>query len=112
MAEDDVVFRYTNEQAIADGIKVRLGPRLFATTNLCITLAPSDDPDQPFDVAALAPQVERVLELFNAGTYADPPEADRYGEADRGLALYDVDGIRVWAIEDGDGLTLLLPEDY
>jgi hypothetical protein len=111
-ADDAVIFRYTNEQAIADGIKVVLGDRLFATTNLAVTLAPSDDPDVVFDAGVLRAKLARLLKCFNEGVYADPSEADQYKEADASLALYDVDGVRVWAILDGEGLTLLLPEDY
>jgi len=111
--DDDVISRYTNQQAIEDGIKIDLGPHLFATTNLCRTLAPTDkvftDDGTPmeWDAWELDGYVETILARYNAKDYGDGDDVDEY------LAVYhNINGHTVWAILDGDGLTLLLPEDY
>jgi hypothetical protein len=39
--EDNIIIRYTEEEAEADGLKLRLGPHLFCTTNLARRLAAS-----------------------------------------------------------------------
>jgi hypothetical protein len=120
--KEEPIFVYTSEQAVEDGIKIKLGDRLYATTNLAVRLAPPTvldiRLDIPFHPDTLRAKVTRILNLYNAGIYADPPTADEAGEADASLALYEVpDEItgtteRVWAIQDGEGLHLILPEDY
>jgi diketogulonate reductase-like aldo/keto reductase len=35
---DNLIYSYTNEQAVEDGIKIRLGENLFITTGLAETL--------------------------------------------------------------------------
>ena len=98
MEDFDVIYAYTNDQAIDDGIKVKLGSNLYATTNAVERVGESG--------------INEVLEAYNAGIYAQPASADQYGEADQYFALYETQGERVWAILDGEGLHIILPEDY
>ena len=104
-----VLFNYTNEQAIEDGIKLQLGPNLFITTNCATTLVPDYEDNLPLLLNLVS---EQILFHYNAGVYDYPEGTDRYGEADQYMSLYKVRGEVVWAILDGDGLTILLPEDY
>ena len=110
--DDNIISRYTNQQAIDDGFKVQLGERLFATTNLCIRLAPAGRPDVAFNFEKLHAIVETILAKYNQKVYAEPPDADPYGEANHYFAVYRRENENVWAILDGDGLHLILPEDY
>jgi len=107
----DVISSYSTQQAIEDGIKIDLGPRLFATTNLCRTLAPTDevfsDDGTPmeWDAHVLDRYITPILDRYNSGDYG-------MGDVDAFFAIYETNGHIVWAILDYDGLTLLLPEDY
>lgn len=110
--DDDLVSVYTNEQAIEDGIKIRVGPNLYATTALAVAVAPNDEDGGPvFDLAALAAFVEKVLYRYNRGDYGKRADG-ALGDVDSLFAVYTIDDQKVWAILDGDGLTLLRPEDY
>lgn len=111
---DNVVSIYTNDQAIADGIKVQMGDRLFVTTALAIELAPvpddttitDNDTGEPvlFDPRVLLAHIATVLDRYNAGDYGETGTWK--------FATYIVADRDVWAIVDGDGMTLLRPEDY
>lgn len=117
----EVIFRYTNEQAIEDGIKVQIGPRVFATTNCMramyaaneLTNWPDEAPEKhdPRNQAVWQ-QVSRVLHDYNAGHYCDEGASEYPEECERGFACYLCFGVRVWAIEDGEGLHLILPSDH
>ena len=115
MSDKDVtVFTYTNEQAIADGIKIRMGERVFCTTNLWNRLLESvpDDFEEDEHPLWVMAKLNVLVKKFNAGTYYDPGATKYPEECNCGLACYLVGKERVWAIEDGDGLHLILPSDY
>jgi len=127
-ADETVIVTYTEEQAIADGIKLQLGPRLFCTTNLARRLAPSPfqlhpqpqaDPQAPpasshgYDLDTLRRKViGPLLRRYCAGVFCDPGATNYPEEADHLFACYLVGTERVWAILDGVGLHFILPEDY
>lgn len=124
-----VISEYTTEQAVDDGILMRLGTsgKLLCTTNFAHTVVGG-----ALEAEGSADRLRRVVSAivseYTAGNYACPKRADKHGEADAALAVYLVDGekfclldegatseteIVVWAIGPGDGsLTLMLPEDY
>jgi hypothetical protein len=101
-----VIFTYTNDQAIDDGIKMQIGPNLYATTNLFSQVQPDED------IVMFVLKVRALLEDYNAGVYFHDGATDYPEESDRFFASYLLDGLKVWAILDADGLHLLLPEDY
>ena len=107
----EVISVYTNEQAIEDGIKVRLFPGCTITRNALDTLVPDAIVDDVLDnhkvVAVLGP----IMKAYDAGTYCDD-SADYPEECDQYHAVYSVNGQAVWLMLDGDGMTILLPEDY
>lgn len=124
-----IISTYTHADAVRDGIQLQIGPQLWVTTAWARKVAAmipdaaappmtmrgnGDEVEIPRDIDAfeLQAMASMVVEWFNKGIYAWPESADVHGEADRGLALYDVKGVRTWAIEDGSGLTILLPSDY
>jgi hypothetical protein len=109
----NIIFRYTEEEAEADGIKLRLGTHLFCTTNLARRLAPSAANKDGFDRERLVSHViEPLLERWHNGIFCDPGASEYPEEADKDFAMYLVGSERVWAIVDGDGLHFILPEDY
>jgi hypothetical protein len=111
--EDNIIYRYTEEQAEADGIKIRLGPYLFCTTNLAQRLAPSATNDNGIDHEHLISRViAPLLQRWHNGIYYDSGATEYPEEADKNFAMYLVGSERVWAIADGDGLHFILPEDY
>lgn len=85
----EVISVYTDEDAIRDGIKVRIAPNVTITTNLLQQL------------------VKPLVDKYDA----------REDKDDLMVTIHAVVtpasvGIPVWLIEDGNGLTLLAPEDY
>ena len=108
--EDAVVISvYTNDQAVDDGLKVKIANRTYITTNLARQLFP--DYEEDFQGLLTLVQDE-ILKHYNAGVFAYPADTDPHKEADRYFAYYRVGSIKVWAIVDGDGLHLISPEDY
>lgn len=111
-----IISSYTNEQAIEDGIKVKILdgengiPDVFATTNCLETVTPGVITDEGLNLAALAPFLP-AFKLYQDGTYHDDT-ADHPEECTGQFAVYSVNGHTVWFMLDGDGMTLLLPEDY
>jgi hypothetical protein len=83
--------------------------------------------ERDIDGAVLRQIVSSIVSEYVAAAYAVPKRADRYGEADAGLASYLVrpgrglvdegaapseEEVKVWAIGDLEGLHILLPADY
>lgn len=108
--EWDVIFRYSNEQAVADGVKIALAPRLYCTTNLALRLAP--ELGGGIDRLRLAFLVDTWLDMRRIGIYCTPDATRHPEETSAKFLVYEVDGQVVWGIEDGEGLHFILPEDY
>jgi len=101
----EVIHSYTAAEAVADGILVDLGSlgsiKVYATAN-CFHRAGLDNPLQRKGV---------VLEAVEALNKTDPEDSEcmRLRVLHNGKAAdYDC----LWAILDGQGLTLMFPEDY
>ena len=108
MKEEDfgpVISTYTTDEAISDGTLVRLGSvgvtPVFATRN-CFERAGLDNALQRRGV---------VLEAVEALRRPDPED-----DGDRKLRVLHkgiaADYECLWAILDGQGITLMFPEDY
>lgn len=101
----EVISVYTTEQALEDGVLVKLGTvsgvPVLATTN-CFYKAGLDNPLQRHGV---------VLEAVQALNKPDP-EDDGFRKLrvlHKGKAVdYDC----LWVIQDAQGITIMLPEDY
>ena len=101
----EVISTYTADQAVEDGILVRAGRcgavPVFITTN-CFFKAGLDNPLQRHGV---------VLEAIEALKKPNP-EDDGYRKLrvlHKGRA---VDYECLWVIHDGQGITIMFPEDY
>ena len=107
MAKDEVVvFAYSTEQAVEDGDLVRLARigkvPIFVTAN-CFDRLGFGDPVWSKRV------VEQALVALDTADREDTP-----GRKLRELDVQREGGPchRIWAILDGQGITLLFPEDY
>lgn len=95
---DDIISRYTQEQAIEDGILVKVGtcarlPVVF-TTNLFYD--GYEEKDKRIEL------VKRGLEMLKQ---PDKEDTDY-------MKLRVIEKDKIWVILDGDGITFLKPEDY
>lgn len=95
---DEIISRYTQEQAIEDGILVKVGscgklPVIF-TTNLFY-----DGYEEQ----------EKRIELVKKGLemLKQPDKEDT-----NYMKLRVIEKDKIWVILDGDGITFLKPEDY
>lgn len=115
MMDFEVISTYTKAQAVEDGqqVKVEDQPLLDALgikgdVYITSTLWLSVDTDDEYT------RVQNLAGLLGAASYSfrrgDPMDLMRtdilYVPGDGGV------GIRVWGVIDGDGVTLMLPEDY
>lgn len=110
-----VIFAYTEEQAIDDGVLVRIASNVIATTNLACTLAPDENSAGGIDLATLWGKVLPVITRYYAGDYHDAGATEYPDECDAGLACYLIDNRRVWIMPSYPGseqVTIMFPEDY
>jgi hypothetical protein len=107
-----VIHTYTAEDAINDGLHVRLSRNVTATTNLAHTLAPDG---HDFHLGTLFDKVLPIIGRYYAGDYVDAGATDYPDECDRGLACYLIDGHKVWIMPQHPqtaDIIIMLPEDY
>ncbi len=95
---DDIISRYTQEQAIEDGILVKVGtygklPVVF-TTNLFYD--GYEEKEKRIEL------VKKGLEMLKQ---PDKEDTDY-------MKLRVIEKDKIWVILDGDGITFLKPEDY
>jgi len=95
---DDIIYRYTQEQAIEDGILVKVGtcgklPVIF-TSNLFHD--GYEDKEKRIEL------VKKGLELLRQ---PDKEDTDY-------MKLRVIEKRRIWVVLDGNGITFLKPEDY
>lgn len=110
-----VIHSYTAEDAIEDGLHVRLAANLTCTTNLACTLASDEDSPSGFSLARLWDALFQKVSAYYAGTYYDEGATEYPDECDSGLACYLIDGHKVWIMPTYPGSTsviAMLPEDY
>ncbi|MFA5127789.1 MAG: hypothetical protein WC457_02165 [Patescibacteria group bacterium] len=110
----EIVHTYTREQAIEDGVLVETGTAIvpsvkgIAAVSVCITVncyatAHLDDDGRR----------ARVVELALAALFNKPDREDTPYMRLRVLKENLPAGCpTIWAILDGDGITVMLPEDY
>lgn len=95
---DEIIYSYTQEQAIEDGILVKVGacgkvPVIF-TTNLFY--------DGYEDREKRVELVKKGLEMLKQ---PDKEDTDY-------MKLRVIEKDKIWVILDGNGITFLKPEDY
>jgi hypothetical protein len=110
--DSTIIDRYTAENAVADGVNIRIAERLYCTTDLARRLAPSADTETGFDPERLMCLMACFVNKRREKIYFDPGATAYPEETCREFVTYLVGSHKVWGIEDGDGLTFLLPEDY
>jgi hypothetical protein len=94
----DIVARYTRQQAVADGLLVEIlrfnGKPVMATSHIAEELGFAELRaiwnEFRFWDAAVKPMLPAEEQVFSTGA----------------------NGKRVWVIEDGEGFTIMYPEDY
>jgi hypothetical protein len=104
VSEDTMIYEYTLQQAIADGVLVEVfknrwqqlthGKPIVATAHL-------------FDAVSLAALLEIWNEyvLWRKNIMPTLPEAEQ-------MFTTIMNGKKIWLIEDGQAFTMLYPEDY
>ena len=102
---DEVISKYSREQAVEDGVIIELGAvgkvPVLATSN-CFHKAGLDNPLQRRGV---------VLEALEALKRHDSEDSAGYKlrVLHKGIAAdYDC----LWVVYDGEAVTIMLPEDY
>ena len=110
-----IVHSYTEDDAINDGLHVRLAGNITATTNLVTTIAPDNMSETGFDLRTLWSKILPKVLAYFSGTYYDEGATDYPDECDKGLACYLIDLHKVWIMPTypgSDRIILMLPEDY
>jgi hypothetical protein len=110
--DSNTIYSYTAEDAVEDGFKIEFGPGLYCTLNLARRLAPSADTQAGFDPERLNVLMAYFVTRRRQKIFFDPGATDYPEETGREFVTYLVGSERVWGIEDGEGLTFLLPEDH
>lgn len=108
MEDWTIISAYTSDQAVEDGIKIKLAPGLYITTNALMQLSPvaaGADDDFTRNVC-VAEVLGDAMRRYDAGDYGEGEDVDQH------FAVYTVNGMKVWFILDGEGMHILLPEDY
>lgn len=106
------IYVYTSDDAIEDGLHIKLSENFNVTSNLAHTLAPHAD---GFDLGKLWDLVLPVIGKYSIGVYYDEGATDYPEEADQHLAQYIIDQHRVWVMPTYPGsckCIIMLPEDY
>ena len=104
MSEDNVIFKYTLEQAIEDGVLVEIfknrwkqlsgGKPIVATTHLYSEISLAGLQEIWNDFVDWQHKVMPTL-----------PEEEQ-------LFVTEMNGDKIWVIEDGQAFTLMYPDDY
>lgn len=108
----EVVYTYTAEEAIEDGVLVEvpaatrerfaIRARTLVTANLWQLI---EDPDEDVQDGNLSMLLAEASRSFRAGDTSDMMRTDIRG-------TFVVPWVTVWGVIDGAGVTLMLPEDY
>ena len=104
MAEDTIIFSYTLQQAIADGVLVELFKNLWNTLSGGKPIVATDHLFQSVSMAAL-------LEIWNEFVQWQKNVMPTLPEEEQ-LFVTEMNGNKIWLIEDGAAFTMLYPEDY
>jgi len=115
---DNVIYSYTRQNAIEDGIFVDVTatahesklafPVVIVTTNLFHThIKPSDEMEDEEVNIRLAKLINTVRGAVEKTLQEDPNEGMITLEH-----TFDKEAIKVWAFIEDNGLNIILPEDY
>jgi len=96
-SEDDIIYRYTKEDAIADGQQARIGSDKGRTIYITSTILADYEDENKRETL-----MQKVLESLDK----PDPEDTNY------LKLRVIEKGKIWAVEDGDGITIMHPSDY
>ena len=108
------IYAYTAEDALSDGLHVKIADNVTVTSNLAHTVAPAADGGD-FDLPTLWDKVLPIVTRYFAGDYVDVDATDYPDECDRDLACYLIAGHKVWIMPTYPGsssVIIMLPEDY
>ena len=105
--EDDVICRYTQEQATEDGVLVVVGrcdnQKIIFTTNLFSDCSYKDeDGENRVDIEELKRIIEKGLSMLK----------ERDKEDTKYMRLRVIEKNRIWVIWNAEGFTFMKPEDY
>lgn len=108
-----VISSYTAEDAINDGLHIKLADNLTVTSSLAHTVAP--DPDNGFSINRLWEVLFPKVQAYYSGTYYDEGATSYPDECDPGLACYMIGEHIVWIMPsypNSSSVIAMLPEDY
>ena len=105
--EDDVIYRYTQDEAIEDGILVVVGrcnnQKIIFTTNLFSDYTCEDeDGKNRVDIEKLKRTIEKGLSMLK--------EQDK--EDTSYMRLRVIEKNKIWVIWNAEGFTFMKPQDY
>ena len=87
MLDDFTEISYTADEAVEDGVMMKLADGLYINTETAIRLVPRLD-DQPIDLLRLRWVLSPILRMCMAGIFADKSATEYPEECDRHLAIY------------------------
>ena len=105
--EENVIYQYTQEQAIEDGVLVVVGrcnnQKIIFTTNLFSDYTCEDkDGKNRVDIDKLKRTIEKGLSLLK----------ERDKEDTNYMRLRVIEKNKIWVIWNAEGFTFMKPEDY
>ena len=104
MDEDNVIYAYTLQQAIEDGVLVEIFKNRWSQLSGGKPIVATEHLFQSVSAAAL-------LEIWNEYTTWRKNVMPTLPEEEQMFAT-SMNNEKVWVIEDGQAFTLLYPEDY
>ena len=104
MAEDNVIYAYTLQQAIADGVLVEIFKNRWNELSGGKPIVATDHLFGSVSVAALQEIWNEFVEWRKNVMHILPEEEQMF--------VTSMNNEKVWVIEDGQAFTLLYPEDY
>ena len=104
MDEDNVIYAYTLQQAIADGVLVEIFKNRWNELSSGKPIVATDHLFQSVSLAAL-------LEIWNEYATWRKNIKDSLPEEEQ-MFVTSMNGEKIWLIEDGAAFTMLYPDDY
>jgi hypothetical protein len=104
MDEDNVIVEYTLQQAIADGVLVEIFKNRWSQLSGGKPIVATGNLFQSVSLAAL-------LEIWNEFVQWRKNVMQTLPEEEQ-MFVTEMDGNKIWVIEDGQAFTLLYPDDY
>lgn len=102
--DDDVIYQYTAEQAIDDGVLTELFKHRWGQLSGGKPIRATTTVTSAFSEAAL-------IEVWNDYVKWVQEVAPTLSEEDR-MFTTTMNGQTIWLIDDGASLTMMFPEDY